>query len=99
MTNPAVGSPGTQTEQETEDRMRAVAAELTAAGLDAHLHDTRGVLDITATVHQPAALDKDMHVIVDEDLYVEIRYWNSPGATPAQVTATISRALAAIRRS
>jgi hypothetical protein len=52
--NPAAGSPGTQTGQETEERMRAIAAELTAAGLDAHLHDTRGVLDITATVHQPA---------------------------------------------
>jgi hypothetical protein len=96
VTNPAAGSPGTQTEQETEERMRAITSELTAAGLDAHLHDTRGVLDITATVHQPAA--KDMHVIVDEDLYVEVRYWNPPSATPAQVTATISRALAAITR-
>ena len=48
------------------------------------------------SVHQGAA--KDMHVIVDDDLYVEIRYWNPPGATPAQVTATIRRALAAIRQ-
>jgi len=35
-------------------------------------------------------------VIVDEDGYVEIRYWNHPGATSDQVTAVITRALAAI---
>ena len=33
---------------------------------------------------------------VDEDGYVQISYWNDPGATPAQIIATISRALAAI---
>jgi hypothetical protein len=30
------------------------------------------------------------------DGYVEIRYWISPGATPAQITASITGALTAI---
>jgi hypothetical protein len=74
--------------------MRAIAAGLAAAGLAAEVHDTRGVLDVTAALDPPAG--KQIEVIVDDDLYVEIRYWNPPRATPAQVTATISRALAAI---
>jgi hypothetical protein len=73
--------------------VQAIAAALDAAGLDAHVHDTHGVLDITATLHHPG---KDIVVIVDEDLYVQGSYWNDPGATPAQVTATITRALTAI---
>ncbi len=61
------------------------------AGLTAHLHDTSGVLDITATLHRPGTKDTD--VIVDDDGYVEIHYWNHPGAPPDQVTAVIVRAL------
>lgn len=76
-------------------RMRAIAAELAAAGLDARLHDTRGVLDMTATLHQPGRRT-DIEVVLDDDLYAEIRYWNAPDATPAQVSETITRALAAI---
>jgi hypothetical protein len=82
------------TENETGRRMQAIAAGLQAAGLSAHLHDTKGVLDLTATVHRPGGKETD--VIVDEDGYVEIRYWNHPGAPPGQVTAVIIRALAAI---
>ncbi len=80
--------------EETARRMRVIAAGLTAAGLTAHLHDTRGVLDVTAALHRPGGKETD--VIVDDDGYVEIRYWNRPGATPDQVTAVITRALAAI---
>ena len=79
---------------ETAWRMRAIAAGLTAAGLTAHLHDTRGELDVTAALHRPGGKETD--VIVDDDGYVEIRYWNRPGATPDQVTAVITRVLAAI---
>jgi hypothetical protein len=32
-------------------------------------------------------------VIVDEDGYVEIRYWNPVGATPDEVAAVIMSAL------
>jgi hypothetical protein len=74
--------------------MQAVAAGLTAAGLAANVNETRGVLDITATLQRPGS--KASTVIVDEDSYVELRYWNPPGATPEQVTTVIVRALAAI---
>jgi len=81
-------------EGETARRMRAITAGLTDAGLGACLNETRGVLDITATLDRPSG--KASQVIVDEDGYVEVRYWNHPGATPEQVTAVIVRALAAI---
>jgi hypothetical protein len=85
------GGPGGQTAR----RMRAIAADLAAAGLDARVHDTRGVLDITATWGRPGRRG-DVEVVLDDDLYAEIRYWNAPDATPAQVSETITRALAAI---
>jgi hypothetical protein len=74
--------------------MHATAAALAATGLDAKVHSTRGVLDITASLHQSAG--RSVEVIVDEDGYAEIRYWNAPGAPPAQVVAVITAALAAI---
>lgn len=77
-----------------EQRMRATAAELTAAGLNTRVSETHGVLDITATLSRDGS--KDTQVIVDEDGYVQISYWNRPAATPAQITATIVRALAVI---
>jgi hypothetical protein len=43
--------------------MRAVAAALTAAGLTAQVHVTRGVLDVTATWER--ADGKAAEVIVD----------------------------------
>ena len=78
----------------TAGPMAAIAAGLHAARLDARVHDTQGVLYVTATAHQPAGQDIDL--IVDEDHYVEIRYWSPADADPGQVVAVISRALAAI---
>lgn len=78
----------------TAARMRATAAALAAAGLDAKVHSTRGVLDITASLRQPGG--RSVEVIVDEDRYVQISYWNAPGATAAQVVAVITAVLAAI---
>jgi hypothetical protein len=71
----AAGSGG-----ETERRMRAITAGLTAAGLVSCLNVTRGVLDITATLERPGG--KPSQVIIDEDGYIEVRYWNRPDATP-----------------
>jgi hypothetical protein len=79
---------------ETAGRMRAITAGLSDAGLVACLNETRGVLDITATLDRPGG--KASAVIVDEDGYVEVRYWNHPGATPEHITAVIVGALAAI---
>jgi hypothetical protein len=75
-------------------RMRAITTGLCDAGLAACLNETRGVLDITATLQRSSG--KPSAVIVDEDGYVELRYWNHPGATPEHITAVIVRALAAI---
>jgi len=74
--------------------MAAIAAGLQAAGLDARVHETRGVLDVTATLYRPGS--KDIEIICDEDHYVQVSYWNDPAATPAQLVAVISRVLAVI---
>jgi hypothetical protein len=81
----------------TEQRMQAIAAGLTTAGLDAHVYDTRGVLDITATQHRAGG--KDIEVICDEDLYVQIAYWHDPDASPAEVVERICRVLSVITES
>lgn len=90
----AVNTQGTQSRQETERWMRAIAAGLGSGGLVAEVNQTRGVLDINATLRRPGG--KPVEVVVDEDGYVELRYWNRPGATPEQVTTVILRALATI---
>lgn len=73
-------------------RMRAIAAALTAAGLTTWLHNSRAGWDIIATLHRNGG--REAEVIIDEDGYAEIRYWDPPGATPDQVTAVIVAALA-----
>jgi hypothetical protein len=78
-------------------RMHAIAAGLQAGGLDARVHDTRGVYDIRATLYNAGGKGTD--VIIDEDGYVTLSYWNDPGAAPAQIIEVISRALAAITRA
>jgi hypothetical protein len=75
-------------------RARAIFAGLTAAGLDARVHDNRGVIDITATWHRPGCTG--IGITVDEDHYVQVSWRDDPAATPAQVVATIGRVLAAI---
>ncbi len=78
----------------TTERMHAIVAGLKAAGLDAHVHQTRGVLDIAATWQPPGS--KGIDLTIDDDEYMSLS-WRSPaGSTPAQVTATISRVLTAI---
>jgi hypothetical protein len=74
--------------------MHATAGALSAAGMDARVHSTRGVLDITASVSRAGG--QSIEVVVDDDGYAEIRYWNNPGATPVQAAAVIAAALAAI---
>ncbi len=75
-------------------RMHTIAAGLQALGLDARVHDTRGVLDIRATLYNGGGKGTD--VTIDEDLYVTLSFWNDPGATPARIIDVINRVLAAI---
>jgi hypothetical protein len=86
--SPRVPSP------DTEARMHATAAALAGAGLAAKVNQTQGVLDITASLGQPGG--KAIDVTVDEDRYVQVSYWNAPGATPAHVVAVIAAVVAAI---
>ena len=79
---------------ETVVRMDAIAAGLQARGLQARVHDTHGVLDIRATLSDPAG--KGTEVTVDEDGYVSVSYWNDPAATPIEIIEVIGRVLAAI---
>lgn len=67
---------------------------LSAEGLRVRVTSTCGVLDLTAELERPGS--KPAEVIVDEDGYVEARYWNPADASPAQIAAVISRVLAAI---
>jgi hypothetical protein len=83
-----------ETEQQTEARMRAVAAELQAGGLEVGLHETRGVLDVRASLRRAGF--GPVEVTYDTDGYVAVTYWHAPGATPAQVAATINGLLAVI---
>lgn len=88
--------PGSWSEDaaDARERMDALVEALTAGGLHATLHATHGAFDITATLHQPG--HRDIDVVIDEDGYVELRYWTDPAASSEQVVTLIFRALAAI---
>lgn len=79
--------------EKTARRMRAIAEGLTAHGVPAHLHESRAGLDITATLQVPGR--RDAQIVIDEDGYAELHYWNPPGAGPEQITITALFALAA----
>jgi hypothetical protein len=89
------GQPGAAGDHgEAALRMRAIAAGLRAAGLTARLHRSRAGWDITAVLARSGG--RESEVVIDEDGYTEIRYWNPPGATPDQIARVIAGALAVI---
>ena len=90
MTEPSLATPA----QYDGGHMRAMAAELSAHGLTTHLTDARAGLDLTATLSPSGK--REAEIIIDEDGYAELRYWNPPGTTPAEATATALRALSAV---
>jgi hypothetical protein len=92
---PAAGNRA-ETEEQSERRLRAVAADLAAAGLDTGVYETRGVLDVRASLRRGGC--GPVEVTYDGDGYVTLTYWHEPGATAAQVVATIKRVLAVITR-
>jgi len=79
---------------DTAARMQATAYALAGAGLAARVNQTQGVFDITASAGQPGS--RSIDVTVDEDGYVQVSYWNVPGAAPAQVVAVIAAVVAVI---
>lgn len=99
MTGPA--GPGPEPDDpdapDREDWIRDIDTALTAAGLTTRLSQNAGGLDVTAVIHPPGR--KPAEVIIDEDGYVELRWWSDPGADPQRVTATITSALTAVTGS
>ena len=75
-------------------RMLILTGLLTAAGLTAVLNVTRETPDITARLLQPGG--RDVTVIIDDDGYIELRFWASPGSTPSQITTTLTRAISVV---
>ena len=82
------------TAQYNGEDMRAMAAQLAAHGFTTHLADFRAGLDLTA-IKSPSG-KREAELIMDEDGYAELRYWNPAGPPPAEAVATALRALNAI---
>jgi hypothetical protein len=88
--------PGTTLATDTD--MRAITGGLAAAGMQARLETGCPARYIVATV--PAAgegaVAEGIEVTVEDDGYVQLTWWNRPPLTPAGVTATIARVIAAL---
>jgi hypothetical protein len=93
---PAIGpaNPDQEDPDEVLQRMLILTGLLTAAGLTAALNVTRETPDITARLPQPGG--RDITIIIDDDGYIELRFWASPATTPSQITSTLNRAISAI---
>jgi hypothetical protein len=88
-------APGGDDAEEALRRMIVLTGLLTASGLTARLNHTGDIPDITARLTRPGG--KDIQIIIDDDGYIEIRYWASPHDSPEQITTTLTRVLRAIR--
>ena len=80
--------------EESLQRMLVITGLLTAAGLTACLNVTRDIPDVTARLPVPGG--RDIRVIIDDDGYVELRFWADPGATPSEITSMVTRAITVI---
>ena len=80
--------------EERLQRMLVLTGLLSAAGLAASLNVTRDIPDVTARLPQPGG--RDITVIADDDGYIELRFWASPGATASEIATTLTRAIAVI---
>lgn len=75
-------------------RMRAIEAVFAANGLTTHLTDARAGLDLSAVLSPSGR--REAEIWVDENGYVEVRYWSPEGTTAEQVAMTALRALFAV---
>ena len=96
MTEPVIPHPFKQDKeaQEVTGRMRAIEAVFASNGLTTHLTDARAGLDLSAVL-SPSG-QREAEIWVDENGYVEVRYWSPEGSTAEQVAATALRALFAV---
>lgn len=80
---------------DTAQRIRAIAAGLTAAGITTATHGNNITgLDVTATTQPPGHATTE--IMLDEDGYAEIRWYTNPAAPAPDVTTALTRILAAI---
>lgn len=79
-------------------RMRAIADGLSDAGLKVRLNEGRYCIDVIATAKGVPG-SREIDVVVDEDNYVELSYWNAPATSPAQTVDVIIRTIALIARN
>jgi S-adenosyl methyltransferase len=89
--------PGPAAEPDPEEslqRMLVITGLLTAAGLTACLNVTQDIPDVTARLYRPEG--RDIRVIIDDDGYIELRFWADPGTSPSRITTTVTRAISAI---
>jgi hypothetical protein len=74
--------------------IREIAAGLTAAGMTALVEDSGPVPAVFATLARQGR--PRITAIAYDGGFVVLRYRNDPGATPAQITSTLTRVLAVI---
>ena len=92
--DPVQEDPDQEDPDEVMQRMLILTGLLTTAGLTAALNVTRETPDITARLPQPGG--RDITVIIDDDGYVELRFWASPGTSPSQIATVLTRAIRVI---
>jgi hypothetical protein len=80
--------------QEVTARMRAIESVFASNGLTTHLTDARAGLDLSAVLSPSGK--REAEIWVDENGYVEVRYWSPQGSTAEQIATVALRALHAI---
>jgi hypothetical protein len=86
-----------RTAQDVTSWMRRIEQVLEYNGLTTHLTDARAGLDLTAVLSPSGK--REAEICIDEDGYVEMRYWSPDGATPEQVATAALRALRTVTGS
>jgi len=83
--------------QDVANWMRAIEDVFASNGLATHLTDARAGLDLAAVLSPSGK--REAEICIDEDGYVEMRYWTPEGSTPQQVAAVALRALRTVTGS
>jgi hypothetical protein len=80
--------------EEVTARMRAIQSVFASNGLTTHLTDARAGLDLSAVLSPSGK--REAEIWVDENGYVELRYWSPEGSTAEQIATIALRALHAV---
>src|SRR5258707_14235431 len=80
--------------QEVTARMRAIESVFASNGLTTHLTDARAGLDLSAVLSPSGK--REAEIWVDENGYVEVRYWSPEGSSAEQIATVALPALLAV---